>query len=816
VYDDPEGDRKAFCCNGCRGIYRLIHEEGLNAFYAKRRWDSAGVTPRVFGGEMDLGPFAEFVRTVDDQSEIDISIEGIRCASCVWLNEKMLERTEGIEYVRVNYVTHRAKVRWDPGRVGLPIILKRIRSIGYDPKPWSESERFRMRRKEGKDLLVRFGTAAFLSMQLMMYSAALYAGYFQGIDANTKSILEVVAMLLTLPIIFYSGRPFINNTISGLRRMHFTMDSLITIGAGSAFIYSIYSMLKGGEVYFDTAAMIVTLVLLGRLIESTAKGRASEAIERLAGLSPKEARVIGASGERRKISIELIKMGDLLEVIPGERIPLDGIVRSGGSEVDESIITGESKPVIKREGSEVVGGSVNLYGSFTFEVTKTGKETVLSGIIRAVEDAQASKPKIQAVADRVVGYFVPAVLLLAASAILFHLYRGVPADRALMTGISVLVIACPCSLGLATPLAVLIFSSMASTKGILIKKGEVAETAGRIDRIFFDKTGTITRGHPVLREIVVFDPSLERDYVLSLAGSLEGLSEHSIGHALKDAARKVWISSGPFIVSEFEAIPGKGVTGIIEGKKIAIGNPDMMLKNHIPVNNVTAVSDTASHFEKSGDTVVYTGWDGTLRAMMVISDVMRDEAPAAVSELKLMGCDVSIMSGDNAETTNAIARKIGIDHAVSGVSPVNKKEVVERMQKKGERVMMVGDGINDAPALTQATVGIAMGRGTEIAMDSADAVMMRNDLSLIPYLIKLSKRTFSVIRQNIFWSFFYNVISIPLALTGLLHPVIAAGAMAASSLFVVGNSLRIKRFGHGKIPWLPEKVSTDARVISRP
>jgi len=787
-----DGQEKVFCCNGCRGVYRLIHEEGLAGFYEKRRWDNPGISSTTPGEEIDIAPFAEHVRTIDGLNEIDIYIEGIRCASCVWLNEKMLARTEGVCYARVNYATHRARLRWDPGLAGLEKILRRIQSIGYIPKPWSESEQLRTRRAETSDLLVRFGTAGFFSSQLMIYSAALYAGYFQGIDAHTKLVFEVIAMLLTLPVIFYSGQPFLRNAITGLRNLHFNMDSLITVGAGSAFVYSIYAMFTGGEVYFDTAAMIITLILLGRFIEAAAKGKASEALEGLAGLSPKEARIVSESGETRKVSIGSVKKGDLLEVVPGERVPLDGIVRSGVSEVDEALITGESKPVSKSEGSEVIGGSMNLYGAFVLEVTRTGRETILSGIIRAVEDAQANRPRIQTLADKVVGYFVPVILLFAASAILFYLLRGAPAQRALMTGISVLVIACPCSLGLATPIAVLIFTSMASAKGILIKDGEVAENAGKTDRLVFDKTGTITLGRPVLRETIVLDQASDKEYVVALAAAVEKMSEHSIGHAIAAAAMK-GTAAPAFPVTGFNAIPGKGVSGVVEGRKIVIGNLEMMAENGISSENVRSIPEIASPFEKDGDTVVYMGWEGSLRAMMVISDVVRDEACVVVSELRAMGCDVSIVSGDNAVTAGAIARKTGIGHTVSGVSPVGKKKVIDRMQEKGERVMMVGDGINDAPALTRAAVGVAMGRGTDIAMESADAVLLRNDLFLIPYCIRLSKKTYAIIKQNIFWSFFYNIISIPLAFTGVLHPIIAAGAMAASSLFVVGNSLRIKR-----------------------
>ena len=359
VYNEIDGRKLVFCCCGCNGIYTLVHSEGLDDFYEKRKWDQEGLSTTL-KKEIDVKPFAEQIREAAGKKEIDIFIDGIRCASCVWLNEKFLSRAKGVEYVRINYATHRAHIRWDPESIGLDAILKRVLSIGYNPKPYSESEQFKAQKAETRDLLVRLGTACFLSSQLMIYSTALYAGYFQGIERNIKHLFEIICLLLTLPVLFYSGMPFITNTVKGLRRLHFTMDSLITIGAGSAFIYSIYQMAEGGTVYFDTTAMIITLILLGRYIESVAKGKASQSIQRLAELSPEEARVVLANGEsgtadKQMTPLASIRKGDFVEVIPGERIPLDGIVVSGESEVDESLITGESKPVRKTSGNEIVG-----------------------------------------------------------------------------------------------------------------------------------------------------------------------------------------------------------------------------------------------------------------------------------------------------------------------------------------------------------------------------------------------------------------------------------------------------------------------------
>ena len=798
VYYGVNGQSRVFCCNGCGGIYTLIQSEGLSDFYKRRKWDDGGIESSLFGKEIDIKPFAEHVRDVTEKGqeekkykEIDIFIDNIRCASCVWLNERILIKTEGVEYARVNYATNKARVKWNPEIIGFDNILRRIASIGYNPKPYSESEQFKRRHAEAKDLLVRFGTAGFLSSQLMIYSVALYAGYFQGIDSNFRLLFEIISLVLTIPIIFYSGMPFLKNTFRGLKSLHFNMDSLITVGAGSAFVFSVYQMLTGGKVYFDTAAMIITLILLGRYIEATAKGKASETIERLSGLSPKEAKVLrGEAGKHEVIPIADIKKGDMIRIVPGERIPFDGIVMSGESETDESIITGESKPVLKVPGSEVIGGSLNLYGAIAFKVKKTGNETVLAGIIRAVEDAQARKPRIQILADRIVGYFVPAILIIAFLTVIGYLLSGASAHSALMTGISVLVIACPCSLGLATPLAVLIFTGSASSKGILIRGGEVIENASRLTHVVFDKTGTITAGKPALKEIIKFDPDTEVAYILSVAASIESVSEHSIGRSIVEAARGLKI----FTVSDFKAVPGRGVKGVVDGKTIIIGSMTFM-----PEEGCIGLSHSdAVRFEEAGDTVVYAAWDKKVRAAFVISDMIREEAIEAVKDIREMDLDISMISGDNRTTTSSIASKAGISNALSEASPVRKKEIIEKMQRNGQKVMMVGDGINDAPALTESSVGIAMGRGTDIAMESADAVLVRNDLRLIPYFIRISRRAYSVIKQNIFWAFFYNIISIPLAVAGILHPIIAAGAMAASSLLVVINSLRLKMPAQGR------------------
>jgi len=802
VHDTINGQNKVFCCHGCRGVYRLINDEELGEFYKKR--GSSWIPGPPDESRIDLSAFSDNVKQTGDESEIDLFFNGIRCASCVWLIERLLLKTEGVKYARLNYATHKAKIRWDSSAVTLEKLLKKVNSIGYTPKPVTQGvpdEFIKARR----DLLLRFGTAAFFSMQLMIYSIALYAGYFQGIASGARTLLQLLSLLLATPILFYSGYPFIRGSITGLRNLNFNMDLLIITGAGASYLYSIYQIFIGGEVYFDTSAMIITLILLGRYIETGAKARASDVITRLLSLSPKEARLVMQSAERRAQSTERgqqttdriyqmvpvsdIKEGGLILIKPGERIPLDGTVAEGSSEVDESPLTGESRPVSKHQGSEVFSGTQNLYGSFVFEVKRTGEDTVLSHIIKTVEDAQARRAAVQALVDRVAGYFVPSVLTLSFLTAIFWLLSGSSLTGAVMNSVSVIVIACPCALGLATPLAILPGTTRGASKGIFIKGGDVIERAKDINTIVLDKTGTITEGKPELAAFKGIE--ISDNEALSLASSLERLSEHSIGKAI------VTGGSGrqTYIVSDFAAYPGKGVKGNINGKAAFIGNKTFIESECVDDMLSGELLSWVNAEEDSGRTAVYLSYDGKIAGIFIISDTIRGEARETVKEIKKTGSGVVMITGDNKKAALSVAKEIGIseDKVKAQKSPAEKAEEIIRMQGRGRRVMMIGDGINDAPALVQADVGIAMGRATDIALESADIVLMRNDLRMIPETLRLSKATYSVIRQNLFWAFVYNIVAVPLAVTGMLHPIFAAISMTLSSLSVVGNSMRLKR-----------------------
>ncbi len=808
VYADSPSGKKVFCCHACRAIYEMIREEGLQAFYEKRDWRSFGIPEAVrFPAGQEAGPpFIESetggasVPRDEDIQQADLMIDGIRCASCVWLNEKILERTPGVVSGRVNFATHRAVVRWDGTKTNLGRILSRLRAIGYAATPYTQSGREAMLQKQNKDLLLRLGTALFFSMQLMLLSFGLYAGYFQGMDLQMKHWLQAASCVVCTPVLFYSGRPFLKGAVQGLRNRLVNVDVLISLGAVTAYLFSVYTMVVGGEVYFDTAAMIITLVLVGRYLENSAKRSASDAVTTLLALQPKEARVVWAQ-DRLMTAVELVKKENVLEVRPGEKIPLDGVVLKGCSEVDESLVTGESRAVEKTKGTIVIGGTINGLGTLLVRVTKTGQDTTLAQIARIVERAQTATAPIQRVADRVSSYFVPTILFSAAGT--FFYWFTDPASpglsAALLNAVSVLVIACPCALGLATPVAVLAGTGSAARKGILVKGGDILERLHKVRTIVMDKTGTLTTGKMQVTEIRNAEFGMRNEQrksqnakreTVQLAASAEQSSEHLLGRAIVQHAKEQGI---PLLqADETRALPGHGIKALVQEKTILVGKRALLEREGVrfPADSIEA----AFQLEREGRTVVFVAREGAFLGMIALMDSARDDAKNAVARLKRTGINVVMITGDNEVTAQVIGKDTGIDRVLPGFSPAEKAIEVERLRDSGKNlVAMVGDGINDAPALAAADVGMAMSTGSDIAIDSADVVLMKPGLSSVPEAVELSKKTFWIIRQNLFWAFFYNVAAIPLAMTGTLHPIVAAGAMAVSSVTVVANSLRLRK-----------------------
>jgi len=724
-----------------------------------------------------------------------LAITGMHCAACASRVEEALREMEGVAEANVNFATEQAGLVFDESRVTLDDIARVVGSAGYGVVlPGAEDAERRARARELRGLRARlwFSLAATVLIMALGHVAALgKAGPW-------------VLLTLATPVQFWAGWRFYRGMWSALRAGFANMDTLIAVGTSAAYFYSLAVTIApsavarvGAEahVYYDTSAMIITLILLGRTLEAGARGRASEAIRRLVGLQVKMARVV-RDGDEVEIPIEEVRVGDIVAVRPGERVPVDGEVIEGESAVDESMVTGESIPVDKGPGDLVVGGTVNQSGAFRFRASRVGAETVLAQIIRLVQEAQASKAPIQRLADKVAGVFVPIVIVIAVVTFVIWLGVGPNPTYAVIAAVSVLIIACPCALGLATPTSLLVGTGRGAELGILIRSAEALEVAGGVDTVIFDKTGTLTRGEPQVTEVAAAAGWTEEN-VLGLAASVERNSEHPLGQAVVKAARARGLALAE--VSEFKAISGMGVQGVVHGNLVVAGSERLMGEKGVATSGLHG---RAEEMAEEGKTVMLLGVDGAAVGAIGLADVPKEEAAEAVRALKEMGLVVVMITGDKLRTAQAIARLVGIEEVRAEVLPDQKAEAVRRLQAEGRRVAMVGDGINDAPALAQAEIGIAVGRGTDIAMESADITLVRDDLRLVPEAIRLSRATLRNIKQNLFFAFFYNSLGIPVAagalypvIHTLLHPAMAAGAMAFSSVSVVTNALRLRGYG---------------------
>ena len=739
--------------------------------------------------------------------DITIPISGMTCAACARAVERSINKLPGINEVNVNLATEKAMVVYDTSKVRISVIKDAISKAGYTPLEIKEDEAAdkekERRQKEINTLRTRFIISIVFAVPLFYIAMGHMTGLplpdiiMPGLHPLNFGIAQ---LLLTIPIMAVGYR-FYTVGFSRLFRRAPNMDSLIAIGTGAAFLYGIYAIYRiiGGDteyamdLYFETAGVIISLILLGRYLEAVSKGKTSETIKKLMGLSPKTAVVIHDDKEI-VIPVEEVEVGDIVLVRPGERIPVDGEVIEGRTSVDESMLTGESIPVEKNPGSRIVGGSINKNGTVRFKATRVGKDTTLARIIKLVEDAQGSKAPIAKMADVISGYFVPIVITIAVIAAAAWALSGESAVFSLTIFISVLVIACPCALGLATPTAIVVGTGKGAEYGVLIKSGEALETAHKIDTIIFDKTGTITEGEPKVTDIIT-NGDISQDELLQFSASAEAGSEHPLGEAIVNSARDRNLEL--MRAESFEAIPGHGIEVIIQGKKMLLGNKKLMDDRNIRI----PLQNEADRLSEEGKTPMFVAIDGRLAGIIAVADVIKPSSGKAVEALHRMGIEIVMITGDNRRTAGAIARQVGIDRVLAEVLPQDKAEEVKKLQAEGRKVAMVGDGINDAPALVQADIGIAIGSGTDVAMESADIVLIRNDLMDVSAAIQLSKATIRNIKQNLFWAFAYNSAGIPVA-AGLLHlfggpllnPMIAAGAMAFSSVSVVTNALRLRRF----------------------
>jgi len=786
VTGGKDNEERSFCCRGCLGAYLLITGAGLADFYRRRETDGVGLISGAYREEYGDSYLARFIQPHGVYHAIDILIDGIRCAACVWLNEKVIGRLSGVIDVRVNYATNRARVVFDEATTTPSTIFHRIVELGYVPRPYTRSAAEETASRERRDLLIRFGTSLFLTMQLMAYSFALYAGYFQGMSPGMKRVMQYFSLLVTAPVVFYSGKPFLAGAWRSVRNRAPNMDLLIAIGALSSFFYSIYAMFSGGEVYFETAAMIVTFILSGRLLEQSARRRAVSGVERLLSLAPTEA--LRISGDLMEVvDVSLLKPGEIVLVGAGERIPVDGTITAGSTEVDESPATGESLPVPKGEGDCVVAGSINLSGTLRVRVERPASDSFIARVARLVEDAQSRKAPVQGITDRVSAVFVPTVLLLAAATFFWLAMSGAPTGEALMTALAVVLIACPCALGLATPTAILAGTGAAAAGGVVFRGGDVLERLSRISSVLFDKTGTLTCGRPAVIDVQPF-PGVVAVELVSLASSLEAGSRHPLASAV--VAFATWKGMPVLAASDLLTVPGGGVMGTVGDKEVVIGS-ERFLRDR----GITGIPDGAAL--SAGETVVHVARDGSFLGSIFLRDTVRPDAGDVVGYFVRLNISPHLLSGDRRETACRIAAEIGIAESEGDLLPEDKAAFIDRLRGRGETTLMVGDGINDAPALSAADIGCAIAGGTDIAIETSDLVLARPELSLLCFAHLVSRRTMSIIRQNLAWAFVYNLIGIPLAITGRLTPVYAAVAMALSSLCVVGNSLRLTRIRPG-------------------
>ena len=753
----------------------------------------------------------------DNTRRVTLGVEGMTCSACSAAVERALSRLAGVKSASANLTTNRATVEYDAGSVTLAQIRKAVTDAGYTPRMEEEArdEQEEKREKALRNMRIRVIVAAVFSLPELYIAMghmfpALKLPLLAFMDPHVYPLtFALVQLILTIPVIA-AGSRFFTNGFKTLFKLAPNMDTLVAIGTGSAFVYSFYAMIRiyvgdlafSGSLYFESAAVVITLVMLGKYLEAVSKGKTSQAIKKLMRLAPKTA-VVLRNGAELEVELDDVEVGDIVVVKPGASIPVDGEVTEGASSVDESMLTGESLPVEKASGSAVTGGSINGEGLLKFRVTRIGEDTALSKIIKLVEDAQSKKAPIAKIADKVSGIFVPIVMGIAIISAVGWALAGQTFDFVLTSFVTVLVIACPCALGLATPTAIMVGTGKGAELGILIKSGEALEAAHSIKTVVLDKTGTLTEGRPKLTDIVVYG-NMKENKLLKMAASAEKGSEHPVAKAIVEgAAERGLVLDEP---QSFKAVPGRGIDAQVNGVRVLAGNVKLMQENGVDVS--TAAND-AEALSKKGRTLMYVALDGQLAALCAAADALKSTSREAVARLRHMGIEVVMITGDNRATANAIAEEAGISRVLADVLPQDKAAEVVKLQQDGYKVAMVGDGINDAPALAAADVGFAIGTGTDVAVESADVVLMRGDLNEVPAAIALSRATIRNIKQNLFWAFAYNTAGIPFAagvffIFGgpLLNPIFAGAAMALSSVSVVSNALRLRGF---KIKSLKEK-----------
>ena len=738
-----------------------------------------------------------------------IGISDLRCASCVRFIEDDLKAAPGVFQAVVNVGTQEATVEYLPEKTGLAQLNAIIESWGYKTHPPTSEEpqdkQQAEHEREYRRLMNRFWFAALISVPVLITAYPQLFPFLRNWSMGTLRLVWGGAALLTLPVLFWSGSDFFTGAWAALKHRSANMNTLVSLGTGAAWLYSTIAVLFPGifpagtsEPFYDVVAVVIALVVLGQALELRARGRTSEAIKKLIGLQAKTARVV-RNGQEIDLPVEEVLVGDVIQVRPGEKVPVDGVILEGSSAVDESMLTGESLPASKKAGDEVIGATLNKTGAFKFRATKIGKDTALAQIVKMVQDAQNSKAPIARMADTVSGYFVPVVMILAVLTFVAWFDFGPQPQLvyALVTSVTVLIIACPCALGLATPMSLMVGIGKGAENGILIRSGEALQTAQGIQTVVLDKTGTITKGKPELTDVVIADQStVTSETLLRLAASVEKSSEHPLAEAIVEAAKNKGLSFTP--LTAFEAIPGHGVSATVEGHSILIGNQKLMQRESIALGNLEEQSKALAD---DGKTPMYMAIDGKAGGIIAVADTVKEDSAGAIAALQKMGIEVVMITGDNRRTAEAIARKVGITRVLAEVLPEDKAHNVQLLQAEGKKVAMVGDGINDAPALVQADVGLAIGTGTDVAIEASDITLIKGSLKSVVTAIEVSRATMRNIKQNLVGAFIYNTLGVPVAMGVfypffgiLLSPLLAGAAMAFSSVTVVGNANRLRGF----------------------
>ncbi|MCB1760685.1 MAG: heavy metal translocating P-type ATPase [Gammaproteobacteria bacterium] len=794
------GEPRAFCCNGCRSVCEAIHAAGLEGFYQRTPDGTPLGPPPELPRELALFDLdevqEEFVPELGEQRDIHLLVEGIHCAACVWLIEKSLQSMPGVSEARVNLTGRKLHVRWNNLQTRLSAIIQRLGQIGYAAVPYDPETAEGRISRENRALLYRMAFAGFTMMNLLWVSIALYAGADEG---EYRTLFHWVGFALATPTLLYSGYPFYRGALSGLRNLHLGMDLPIAIGATVTYGYSLFVTLSAnttGEVYYDTVVNFLFVILVGRYLEAMSKRQAVASTQRLLDLQPRVATVRRDAGEQI-VPIRSVKQGEQVLVKPGERIPVDGVVSEGVSAVNEAMLSGESQEVEKRVGSAVSAGTINGHGALIVEVEGVLRDTALGRIINLVEEAQASRAPIQCVADRIVPWFVAATIGLAIATFFWWLGAGI--EKALMASTAVLIITCPCAFGLATPMAIAVASGQGARHGILVKNGEVLETLSGIREFVFDKTGTLTEGRMRVHSIATGQmrwlphqaqlPPEVREVLARLA-LLERRSEHPLAAAVVACAEQSRALAPDAELTDLIYRPGLGLSARLAGVELLAGSSEWMRLQGVVIG--TGFVTETERLDRQGIGHIHYAEAGEVKAVVAISDKLRDDAKRVITALKREGMAVTLLSGDRQQTAEIIAEQLGGMRVIAEVLPQQKDQVIRELQQQGCSVAMVGDGVNDAPALVRADVGIAMGTGTDVSIASADIVLMSSELEKVRQAGALSRRTLRTIRQNIAISITYNLIMVPLAMMALVTPLVAAVSMPVSSLLVIGNAARIR------------------------